>query len=147
MKMPPKPAAFQNLQLLAFFVLAFLICNTAAGLAGGLTGCLALAAAAVLCAVAQIAGLNGLNMFHDMLLCEICIRYMHYYSTGCRRCQVSCANRRPCAAQNFSPAAHPFICWTTRKLSLDNFITRVFENIQRLLIIFLFYQHIVRVIG
>ena len=50
---------------LLFLVLALLIGDTAAGLAGRLAGSLALAAAAVLCALAQIAGLNGLDMLHD----------------------------------------------------------------------------------
>ena len=55
-------AAFPYVQLL---ILALLICDTAAGLAGRLAGSLALAAATVLCALAQIAGLNGLDMLHD----------------------------------------------------------------------------------
>ena len=54
------------LELLAFLgALALLIGNTAAGLASGLARSLALAAAAVLCALAQIAGFNRLDMFHD----------------------------------------------------------------------------------
>ena len=53
------------MQLLAFLLaLALLISNTAAGLASRLTRGLALAAAAVLSAVAQVAGLDGLDMFH-----------------------------------------------------------------------------------
>jgi hypothetical protein len=51
-----------QLQLLA---LALLIGDTAAGLASRLAGSLALAAAAVLSALAQVAGLDGLDMFHD----------------------------------------------------------------------------------
>ena len=54
------------LQLLA--VLAGLIGNAAAGLAGRLTRSLALAATAVLSAVAQITGLNGNDMLHVMYL-------------------------------------------------------------------------------
>ena len=46
-------------------VLALLISNAAAGLASGLAGSLALAAAAVLSAVAQVTGLNSLDMFHN----------------------------------------------------------------------------------
>ena len=54
------------MQLLAFLgALALLVCNTTAGLAGRLAGGLAFAAATVLCAVAQVAGLNGLDMFHN----------------------------------------------------------------------------------
>ena len=65
-KMPPKAAASYNSKLFALFIaLALLICNTTTGLAGRLAGSLALAAATVLCALAQIAGLNGLDMLHD----------------------------------------------------------------------------------
>ena len=64
--MPPGSAAFWGMQLLALFcALALLICNAAAGLASRLAGGLALAAAAVLSAVAQVAGFNGLDMFHS----------------------------------------------------------------------------------
>ena len=50
-------------------VLALLIRNAAAGLAGGLAGSLALAATAVLGAVAQILGLQSLDVLHkDTLL-------------------------------------------------------------------------------
>ena len=45
-------------------VLALLVGDAAAGLASGLAGGLALAAAAVLGAVAQVAGFNGLDMRH-----------------------------------------------------------------------------------
>ena len=44
---------------------ALLVCDAAAGLAGGLAGCLALAAAAVLCALAKAACFDGLNVTHD----------------------------------------------------------------------------------
>ena len=49
----------------SLLVLALLVGNAAAGLAGRLAGSLALAAAAVLRALAQIAGLNGLDMLHN----------------------------------------------------------------------------------
>ena len=63
--MPPfATAAFPYVQLL-FLVLALLIGDTAAGLASRLAGSLALTAATILCALAQIAGLNGLDMLHD----------------------------------------------------------------------------------
>ena len=48
-------------------ILALLIGNAAAGLAGGLAGSLALAAATVLGALAEVAGLDGLNMLHDRI--------------------------------------------------------------------------------
>ena len=52
-------------QLLAFLLgLALLVSNAAAGLASRLAGGLALAAAAVLCALAKVSGFNGLDMFH-----------------------------------------------------------------------------------
>ena len=65
--MPPEPAAFHLYWLLAFLgVLALLIGNTAAGLAGGLAGSLALAAATLV--LAQVASLDGLDMFHGFTL-------------------------------------------------------------------------------
>jgi hypothetical protein len=51
-----------------FLVLASLICNTAAGLAGRLARGLALTATAVLCTCAKILGLNRLNMLHSFIL-------------------------------------------------------------------------------
>ena len=63
--MPPKRRHFL-LQLLA--VLAGLVGNAAAGLAGRLTRSLALAAATVLGAVTQITGLDGYDMLHGMYL-------------------------------------------------------------------------------
>ena len=54
------------LQLLAL-VLASLVGDATAGLAGGLAGSLALAAATVLGAVAQVTGLNGHDMFHGRI--------------------------------------------------------------------------------
>ena len=61
----PRAALFGWANLFAFLgVFALLVGNAAAGLAGRLAGSLALAAAAVLGAVTQIAGLDGLDMFH-----------------------------------------------------------------------------------
>ena len=63
--MPPIPAAFWDMQLLALLsALALLVCNAAAGLASRLAGGLALTTTAVLSAVAQVASLDGLDMFH-----------------------------------------------------------------------------------
>ena len=57
------------MQLLAFLgTLALLVGNAAAGLAGGLAGGLAFAAAAVLGAVTQVTGLDGLNVLHGFHL-------------------------------------------------------------------------------
>ena len=63
--MPPESAAFRNVQLLALLVFALLVGDAAAGLAGGLARSLALTAAAVLGAVTQVAGLDGLNVLHN----------------------------------------------------------------------------------
>ena len=63
--MPPGSAAFQGMQLLALLsAFALLVCNAAAGLAGRLAGGLALTTTAVLSAVAQVASLDSLDMFH-----------------------------------------------------------------------------------
>ena len=57
------------MQLLAFLsALALLVGNAAAGLAGGLAGGLAFAAAAVLGAVTQVTGLDGLDVLHGFHL-------------------------------------------------------------------------------
>ena len=61
--MPPHAAAFILFSVRLAF--ALLVCNTAAGLASGLAGSLALAATAILCALAKILGFNSLNMLHD----------------------------------------------------------------------------------
>jgi hypothetical protein len=52
------------IQDLFSLVLALLVCDTAAGLASGLAGSLALAATAVLCALAEIARLDSFDMLH-----------------------------------------------------------------------------------
>ena len=69
--MPPVSAAFQYVQLLAFLALALLVGNAAAGLAGRLARGLALTAAAILGAVTQILGLDGLDMLHGRYLHKI----------------------------------------------------------------------------
>ena len=67
--MPPAGGIFIVSKLLALLALlgalALLVSDAAAGLASGLAGSLALAAATLLCALAQVAGLNGLDMLHD----------------------------------------------------------------------------------
>ena len=50
--------------LVLVLALALLVGNAAAGLAGGLAGSLALAAAAVLRALAEVAGIQRLDMLH-----------------------------------------------------------------------------------
>ena len=57
---------------------ALLVCNAAAGFAGRLAGSLALAAAAVLCALAKVAGLDGIYVFH---LCCLQIALFFYIIT------------------------------------------------------------------
>ena len=65
--MPPSGGIL--VQLLAFLgALALLVGNAAAGLAGGLAGGLAFAAATILGAVTQVAGLDGLDVFHGFHL-------------------------------------------------------------------------------
>ena len=64
--MPPQAATFFIKDQL--LVLALLVSDTAAGLACGLARGLALAAAAVLCALAQVASLDGFDMLHDEYL-------------------------------------------------------------------------------
>ena len=58
--MPPEGGKFVEL-----LVLALLISNAAAGLASGLAGSLALAAAAVLGALAHVAGFKSLDSLHN----------------------------------------------------------------------------------
>ena len=78
--MPPKPAAFQNLQLLAFLsAFALLIGNTAAGLASRLAGSLTFAATAILRTVTQVASLNGFYVFHNNNLHKIFVLMLPYY--------------------------------------------------------------------
>ena len=48
-----------------FLLLALLVCNAAAGLASRLAGGLALAAATVLSALAQVTGFQSLDSFHN----------------------------------------------------------------------------------
>ena len=74
--MPPKSAAFLQNSNVKLLVLALLVCDTAAGLASGLARGLALAAAAVLCAFAQIAGFDGLNMLHDKNLRDFLMKIL-----------------------------------------------------------------------
>jgi hypothetical protein len=64
--MPPGSAAFQGIELLALLgALALLVGNATAGLASRLAGGLALTAAAVSSAIAQVTSLDGLDMFHS----------------------------------------------------------------------------------
>ena len=70
-KMPPKRRHSERKELLVFVflfgVLTLLICDTAAGLASGLARGLAFAATAVLCAFAEILGIESLYT-HDKFL-------------------------------------------------------------------------------
>jgi hypothetical protein len=65
------------MQLLSVSVLALLVGDTAAGLASGLAGSLALAAATVLSAVAQVTGLDSLDMLHNFTFynTKLCIKF------------------------------------------------------------------------
>ena len=76
---------------LVILILALLVGHAAAGFAGRLARGLAFAAAAVLCALTEVAGLNGLDSFHGFIsilsgLINICsgvsakaIAFIHYY--------------------------------------------------------------------
>ena len=87
--MPPAGGIFIPSKLLALLALlgalALLVSDTAAGLASGLAGSLALAAATLLCALAQVAGLNGLDMLHDGI--TSIKNTTVYYSTNTPFCQ------------------------------------------------------------
>ena len=61
--MPPEGGILVRILFLG--VLALLVSDAAAGLASRLARGLALAAAAVLCALAQVASFNSLNMLHN----------------------------------------------------------------------------------
>jgi hypothetical protein len=73
-KMPPCWRHFYRMGVdkllvsLLSLVLALLVSDAAAGLASGLARGLALAAAAVLGAVAQVAGFKSLDVLHDKFL-------------------------------------------------------------------------------
>jgi len=54
-----------GLCILVLVRLAFLVCNAARGLASGLAGGLALATTAVVYALSEVTGLDGLNSLHD----------------------------------------------------------------------------------
>ena len=103
-KMPPDPAAFRYLQLLA---LTLLVGNAAAGFAGRLAGSLAFAATAVLCAVAQIAGFDGSDMFHYSNLHKN--SYYNYISSAKSKSICSVKEKKrlmvPACQQSFLPAA------------------------------------------
>ena len=87
--MPPAGGIFIVSKLLALLALlgalALLVRDTAAGLASRLAGSLALAAATLLCALAQVAGLNGLDMLHDRI--TSIKNTTVYYSTKPVSCQ------------------------------------------------------------
>ena len=70
--MPPERAAFSKVhQELLLGVFALLVSDAAACFASGLAGSLAFAASAVLCAVAEVASLESLDMFHFSILRKI----------------------------------------------------------------------------
>ena len=73
--MPPERGGIivSSTRLLAFLLLAGLIGNTAAGLAGRLAGSLALAAAAVLGALAKVTSLDGIDVLHDVMSSQVII--------------------------------------------------------------------------
>src|SRR5699024_3618394 len=66
--MPPGKGGIKRGRCLLVAVLALLVCHAAGSLAGRLAGGLALAAAAGLDALGQVAGRNGLDSLHGMYL-------------------------------------------------------------------------------
>ena len=98
---------FQKISLL-ILVLALLVGDAAAGLAGRLAGGLALAAAAVLGALAQIAGLDGLNMLHGKIPPGLFILFIEC-TMFCRVCQsVFAANKSPLGGRHNAFSRKPF---------------------------------------
>jgi len=73
------------MQLLALFILAFLVCDTAACFASGLARCLAFAAATVLCAFAEITSFDSFNMFHDRNLHQIFVKILSRFKPKVNR--------------------------------------------------------------
>jgi hypothetical protein len=65
---PERRRLFDGRVNLFLVVLALLVGDAAAGLAGGLAGSLALTAATVLGALAQVPGIQSLDPFHDVSL-------------------------------------------------------------------------------
>ena len=59
------PPCYGGIFSFQFLLLALLVCNAAAGLASRLAGGLALAAATVLSALAQVTGFQSLDSFHN----------------------------------------------------------------------------------
>ena len=109
---------FQKISLL-ILVLALLVGDAAAGLAGRLAGGLALAAAAVLGALAQIAGLDGLNMLHGKIPPGLFILFIEC-TMFCRVCQsVFAAGKRPAKA----------LLGGVTALSLENLSKSFYENL------------------
>ena len=58
------PSLTIKTELLAFLVFTLLVSNSAAGLASGLAGSLALTATAILCAFAKVTSFDCFDMFH-----------------------------------------------------------------------------------
>ena len=74
-------------ELLGFLcglVFALLVGDTAAGLASGLAGSLALAAATVLSALTQVTSLKSLNSFHNASLHSLSIEFFGRKFCGSR---------------------------------------------------------------
>lgn len=69
--------------------LTLLVCNCAGSLASGLAGCLALAAAALLCGLLQICLVDGLDVLHSVSLhfcsSKLFFYIIPYFACDCKR--------------------------------------------------------------
>ena len=71
----PENILFEKAELLS--LLALLVCNAARGLASGLAGSLALAAAAVLYGLSNILSINGFDSAHCYILRSYDLLYLY----------------------------------------------------------------------
>ena len=92
------------MQLLA---LTLLICDAAAGLAGRLAGSLAFAATAILRALTQIAGFDGLDVLHNSNLHKKC-SYKWYHIPRAKSTRFPQTKKFSCTQAEIFPALYIF---------------------------------------
>ena len=121
-----------DLELLALFVLAALICNAAAGLAGRLAGSLAFAASAVLGAAAEVSGAESSDVlsFHFSILRTCFTKYL-----PCPRLSDYSIERPAFQGKYRSCISHSFIF---DYMSLDQFTIQIvqFVSVRPIVIIY-----------
>ena len=79
LKMPPGKGGITALctwVLFAFFILASLVCDSAAGFASRLAGSLAFTAATFSSTCFQVGFIDGIDMFHLKVLLPLKLRYL-----------------------------------------------------------------------